>query len=145
MVMDNHSQDQSIAYIKSHFPQIRLLESRENLGFGGGNNLAARQAQGRYVVFLNNDMMVDPLFVQELIQTVQSDPEAVCASAKILNWDGSRIDFGGAAAHFAGFAYQVGFQKPVSARSLYSNPTHSVPLRRGHVDRPEGLPGGRRF
>lgn len=115
MVMDNHSQDQSIAYIKSHFPQIRLLESRENLGFGGGNNLAARQAQGRYVVFLNNDMMVDPLFVQELIQAVQSDPEAVCASAKILNWDGSRIDFGGAAAHFAGFAYQVGFQKPVQS------------------------------
>jgi GT2 family glycosyltransferase len=112
MLVDNASSDGSVEFIQSHYPQVRVVRSPENVGFAAGNNLGAREATGQYVIFLNNDMRVDRRFVKGLVAAIQSDPEAVCAGAKILNWDGSKFDFAGAAPHFAGYAYQVGFGKP---------------------------------
>jgi GT2 family glycosyltransferase len=112
MLVDNASTDGSVEYIQTNYPQVQLVRSEENIGFGSGNNLGAREATGQYIVFLNNDMWVDPQFVRGLVRAIQNDPEAVCAGAKILNWDGSQFDFAGAAAHFAGYAYQVGMGKP---------------------------------
>lgn len=114
MLVDNASTDDSVEYIQTHYPQVRIVRSKENVGFGSGNNLGAREATGQCVVFLNNDMWVHPQFVQGLVEAIQSDPAVVCAGAKILNWDGSRFDFAGAAAHFAGYAYQVGMGEPFS-------------------------------
>ncbi len=119
MVVDNGSTDSSAEFVQSHFPQVRVVRSDTNLGFAAGNNLGARKAHGRYVVFLNNDMRVDSRFVKGLLKAIESDPEAVCAGAKILNWDGSRFDFAGSAAHFSGRAYQVGLGMPF-AESLYA-------------------------
>jgi GT2 family glycosyltransferase/glycosyltransferase involved in cell wall biosynthesis len=115
MLVDNASRDGSMAYVREHFPQVRLVQSPENLGFAGGNNLGARAATSQYVVFLNNDMRVDAGFVQALVGAVQTGPDVVSAGAKILNWDGSKLDFAGAAGHFAGYAYQVGMHKPLAA------------------------------
>ena len=112
MLVDNASTDGSVEYIRTHYPQVRVVRSAENVGFGSGNNLGGREATGQYVVFLNNDMWVDPQFVRGLVRAIQSDPDAVCASAKILNWDGTQFDFAGSAAHFAGYAYQVGMGRP---------------------------------
>lgn len=112
MLVDNASTDRSIEYIQTHYPQVRIVCTEENVGFGSGNNLGAREATGQYVVFLNNDMWVDTQFIRELVKAIQSAPDVVCAGAKILNWDGTRFDFAGSAAHFAGYAYQVGMGKP---------------------------------
>jgi GT2 family glycosyltransferase/glycosyltransferase involved in cell wall biosynthesis len=114
MLVDNASNDGSVEFTETHYPQVRIVRSPTNLGFAAGNNLGARQTDSQYVIFLNNDMHVDSRFVQGLIDAIQSDPDAVCAGAKILNWDGSRFDFAGAAPHFAGFAYQLGYDKPFS-------------------------------
>lgn len=114
MLVDNASIDGSVEYIRSHYPQVRIIRSEKNVGFASGNNLGAREAVGQYVVFLNNDMWVDPNFVRELVRAMQCEPDIVCAGAKILNWDGTRIDFAGAAAHFAGYAYQEGLGNPAS-------------------------------
>ena len=108
MLLDNASQDGSVAYVQSNHPSVRIVVSDQNLGFAGGNNLAAREATGEYIVFLNNDMRVDVQFVRGLAHAVQSAPGVACAGAKILNWDGSRLDFAGSAADFAGHAYQFG-------------------------------------
>ena len=113
MLLDNASTDDSVAYVKGSYPQVRIVVSRENLGFAGGNNLAAREATGQYIVFLNNDMRAEAQFVHHLVKAVQSAPDVVCAGAKILNWDGSRLDFAGSAADFAGHAYQFGLGKPL--------------------------------
>lgn len=114
LVMDNGSTDGSVDFVEQQYPQVQMVRSDRNLGFAAGNNLAARHTDSRYVIFLNNDMRVDSHFVQGLVDAAQSNPEVVCAGAKILNWDGSKFDFAGAAPHFAGFAYQVGYDKPFS-------------------------------
>jgi glycosyltransferase involved in cell wall biosynthesis len=49
------------------------------------------------------------------VEALRAHPNAVCAGAKILNWDGSRYDFVGAASHFAGYAYQIDLGKPFAA------------------------------
>jgi len=108
ILVDNASTDGSAEYLETHYPQVRIVQNQDNIGFGAGNNLGARVAVGQYVVFLNNDMRADSQFVRELVRTIQSDPRIVCVSAKILDWAGQRFDFAGAAAHFAGYAYQVG-------------------------------------
>jgi GT2 family glycosyltransferase len=108
MLVDNGSRDGSVAYVREHYPLVRVVESPSNLGFAGGNNLGAREANSQYVVFLNNDMWVEPGFLGGLVRAVQNGPGAASAGAKILNWDGSRFDFAGAAGHFAGYAYPIG-------------------------------------
>ncbi len=112
VVLDNASTDGSCELVRSEFPDVRVIESETNRGFAGGNNLAARAVGGEYVVFLNNDMAVEPGFVSGLIEAVQSRPEVASAAAKILNWDGSAFDFCGGILNFAGHAAQVGFGEP---------------------------------
>lgn len=115
MLVDNASSDGSVEYIQKQYPQVKVVRNSENLGFAAGNNVGARAALGQYVVFLNNDMWVDPQFIHGLVKAVQSDSEVVCAGAKILNWDGTRYDFAGGAMHFSGNAFQIGLNEPVRA------------------------------
>lgn len=58
LVLDNASTDGSSTAIKKQFPQVRLFESKTNLGFGKGNNYLAKHAQGSVLLFLNSDIIV---------------------------------------------------------------------------------------
>lgn len=55
IVVDNASTDGSEEYIKKRFPNIKWINSGENLGFGNANNLGAKSALGKYLFFLNSD------------------------------------------------------------------------------------------
>ncbi|HHG83350.1 MAG TPA: glycosyltransferase, partial [Bacteroidetes bacterium] len=57
-VVDNNSVDGSQEMLKEKFPDVILIESKENLGFSRGNNLAIRKAVGEYVLLLNPDTVV---------------------------------------------------------------------------------------
>ncbi|MBI2900063.1 MAG: glycosyltransferase family 2 protein [Planctomycetes bacterium] len=109
MVVDNASTDGSVEFLRARYPRVRVVRTEKNVGFGAGNNFGARQAGGEYVVFLNNDMWVDRGLVRNLVQAVRSEAGVVSAGAKILNWDGTRFDFAGAACHFTGLGYQTAF------------------------------------
>lgn len=114
MLVDNASTDGSVEFMKTHYPQVRLVSNEENIGFAAGNNRGARDATGDYIVFLNNDTWVEPQFVHGLVNAVQSGSKVICAGAKMLNWDGTQFDFVGAVTHFAGHAQQVGIGAPYS-------------------------------
>jgi len=55
IVIDNNSADGSALMMKREFPDCKLIESKENLGFGKGNNRAAKEASGKYIFYLNPD------------------------------------------------------------------------------------------
>jgi GT2 family glycosyltransferase len=110
IVVDNASTDGSRELLRQRYPWVRVFAQERNLGFGGGNNVAAELAQGRRLVFLNNDMRVDPSFVTELERALD-ETGAACAGARILDWTGLKVDFAGAGLHFSGFAYQVGYRR----------------------------------
>ena len=57
-VVDNASQDGSPESIESEYPNVRIIKNKENLGFSKANNMAIRQARGRYVLLLNSDTVV---------------------------------------------------------------------------------------
>ena len=57
IVVDNASTDNSVQYVKSNFPDVKLIENDRNDGYAGGCNIGADLAQGKYLVFLNNDNM----------------------------------------------------------------------------------------
>ena len=78
IVVDNASNDGSVEYIKEHFPEIHLIESKENLGFGRANNVAMRYAMDQgcdYVFLLNQDAWVEPDTFEKLVDIHQRHPE----------------------------------------------------------------------
>jgi GT2 family glycosyltransferase len=78
IVVDNASQDNSIELLNEAFgKKITLIKSKENLGFGRANNLAASKATGEYLLLLNPDTIIsEPHDLSELIQFLEVHPEA---------------------------------------------------------------------
>lgn len=68
LCVDTASTDDSVSFVKTRFPEVRVIEA-ENRGFGTACNLGARSATGTYVMFLNEDMHVPPQFLEQLLQT----------------------------------------------------------------------------
>lgn len=58
IIVDNASTDGSQKYVKFNFPQVILIESDENLGFGKANNLGVKDAKGEFLFFLNSDTLL---------------------------------------------------------------------------------------
>ncbi|RMH65684.1 MAG: glycosyltransferase [Calditrichaeota bacterium] len=89
IVVDNNSVDGSVAMLRERFPEVTLLASSVNLGFSGGNNLALKQARGRFIVLLNPDTVVQEDTFEKLLAFFRETPDASAATCKILNPDGS--------------------------------------------------------
>ncbi|MCX6285696.1 MAG: glycosyltransferase family 2 protein [Bacteroidetes bacterium] len=83
IVVDNASPTKKPAIIKEKHPEIILIESKENLGFAGGNNLGIRIAKGKFHLLINNDTEVDPKFLEPLVAKLQQDPKLGVVSPKI--------------------------------------------------------------
>ncbi|MGB9706634.1 MAG: glycosyltransferase family 2 protein [Microgenomates group bacterium] len=83
MVVDNVSTDGSVEMVKKEFPWVKLIVSKKNLGFAGGNNLGVCQAKGRYILFLNPDTIVMPNTFREMIKFMDSHPNVGAATCKI--------------------------------------------------------------
>jgi len=84
IVVDNASTDNSVSVLRK-IKRIKLIESKRNLGFAGGNNLGARHAKGKYVVFLNNDAFVKRKWLSTLMTAMESDKKIGCVMSKIYN------------------------------------------------------------
>jgi GT2 family glycosyltransferase len=82
-VVDNASSE-SISELFELYPKVHFIESKENLGFAGGNNLAIKQAKGKYFFLLNNDTEPAPNFLEPLVNLMESNPSIGIASSKLL-------------------------------------------------------------
>ena len=83
IVIDNGSQDGNPDTIKERFPVVTLIETGENLGFAGANNLGICMSKGKYILLLNNDTIVTPDFLEPLVDKMESDPTIGAVSPKI--------------------------------------------------------------
>jgi GT2 family glycosyltransferase len=84
IVVDNHSQDNTVAWVQQHYPWVRVVASERNRGFAGGNNLAACHAHGAWLVLLNNDTIPDPHWLEELLRAAHDHPGARIASKLVF-------------------------------------------------------------
>ncbi len=71
IVVDNASTGDDVERIAEQCPDIKLVRSKLNLGFAGGNNLGLREASGEYLFFLNNDVIIKAPVLQPLIECLQ--------------------------------------------------------------------------
>jgi len=88
IVFDNASTDRTVELIRRDFPEVRLIESKDNVGFAKGNNEALDHASGSYVMFLNPDTIVHPGCIQTLKSFMDENPLTAIAGPKILQPDG---------------------------------------------------------
>jgi GT2 family glycosyltransferase len=119
ILCDNGSSDGSVDYVRAAFPRTEVVALDGNYGFAEGNNLAAEQATGEWLGFLNNDMHVKPDWLAKLLEPLTSQPELACIASRIASWDGSAIDFVGGGVNFQGHGFQVDHG---SARSREDRP-----------------------
>lgn len=88
VVVDNASTDGS-AEIPAKFADVTLVRNTENVGFARGNNQAARLARGEFVFLLNNDTVLRPDAMQQLIGFMREHPEIAAAGPKLIGADGN--------------------------------------------------------
>ena len=88
-VVDNASTDGSPAMVATEFPQVVLLQSAVNLGFGSANNLALRQARGRYFVLLNSDAFFTPGSLAMAIRHMDDSPQCGLGGALLTGRGGT--------------------------------------------------------
>ncbi|GAE09687.1 dTDP-RHA:a-D-GlcNAc-diphosphoryl polyprenol [Paenibacillus sp. JCM 10914] len=89
IVIDNDSKDDSVQSIREEFPQISLIENRENTGFARANNQGMNVSQGRYVLLLNSDTIIQQDTLQTMIDFMDANPLTGASGCKIILPDGS--------------------------------------------------------
>ncbi|MGY5885421.1 glycosyltransferase [Modestobacter lacusdianchii] len=80
--------------IRSRFPDIRVWTFRFNLGFGGAVNFAASRAEREFLVLLNDDSLVEPGWLEALMDTARRRPDVGAVGSTFLNVDGSLQEAG---------------------------------------------------
>lgn len=87
ILVDNGSTDGTPGYVREQYPWVRVVESARNLGFTGGNNAAAREARGRYLLLLNCDTVLLTDVVAG-IRILEQDPKVGVVGARMYGRDG---------------------------------------------------------
>ncbi len=86
LLVDNGSVDDSVAYVREHFPWVRLIPLTENTGFATGNNRGLEEATGDYIVTLNNDTKVAPDWLDTLVRVADAHPRAGMVGCRICSF-----------------------------------------------------------
>jgi GT2 family glycosyltransferase len=86
LLVDNGSTDGSVECFRERYPEIEIIENGENLGFAEGNNVGIQRAMDKsadYVLLLNNDTVVDPEFLGELVKVAENNEKIWIVGPKI--------------------------------------------------------------
>ena len=120
-VVDNASSDGSVDEIARSFPEVRLIQSTENRFYAGGNNYGfqiAKQDKPEFVLFLNNDTVVDKDFLKYLVGAISSDEKIGMVGPKIFHFDQPDVIWsaGGFVSFFQGKTGHYGLRRKDSSR-----------------------------
>jgi GT2 family glycosyltransferase len=101
IVGDNGSTDDSIAFIKTNYPEIEIIENAQNYGFAGGYNQVLERVNADYYVLLNSDVEVPANWIAPVINLMESDEKIAIAQPKI-KWQVNQnlFEYAGAAGGF---------------------------------------------
>ena len=99
ILVDNGSTDESVAYVRREFPDVRIISLAQNQVFAGAANAGIRATAGAVIVLLNNDTEAEPGWLAELLSALQAEPRAGMAASKLRLFDRREV------LHSAGDAY----------------------------------------
>ena len=123
-IIDNGSSDNSVTAIRNQFPDYEIIGLPENYGFSRGNNAGFELVKQKadYTIFLNNDTIVDPNFVEPLINAMESNSTVKQATPKIFYAD--NLDYiwfgGGKVSLWAGWIRHLGIRQKDSMQFSFN-------------------------
>ena len=96
IVVDNASTQDEASIITEQYPQVKVIRSKRNLGFAGGNNLGIKEAKGKYILLINNDTFFKEFNIDALIERLESSDKIgiVCPKLRFA-WGSNPIQFAG--------------------------------------------------
>jgi GT2 family glycosyltransferase len=101
IVADNHSSDDSVSFLKQHFPEVRIIINPSNDGFSTGYNLALKQVEAEYYVLLNSDVEVTEKWIEPIMDLMDSNKQIAACQPKILDYNHkTTFEYAGAAGGF---------------------------------------------
>jgi len=104
ILVDNNSSDDSINFVKKFYPSVNIIQLEKNYGFAEPNNIGAKKATGEFLLFLNNDTVVKPNFISELVKVINTDSKIAICQSFLLKPNGE-IDSSGDFVDTLGRAY----------------------------------------
>jgi len=126
ILVDNASADDSVAYVRANYKEVRIISSSHNSGFAGGNNLGVDAATGDYFFLLNSDARPAPHCLAALRASLERDASRGAAVPKIvLDQHPHIVEQAGTYYNQLGHCWTRGFQE----------------VDYGQYDRPEQVPG----
>ncbi|MFP9114271.1 glycosyltransferase family 2 protein [Flavobacterium sp. RHBU_3] len=126
-VADNASTDDSVAFVKAHYPDVKLINNVGNYGFAKGYNEALKQVEEEIYVLLNSDVEVTEGWLQPVLNLFESDSSIAIVQPKLLDYkDKKMFEYAGAAGGFIdkyGFPYCRGrvFETIEEDKGQYDN------------------------
>lgn len=87
ILVDNGSSDDSVAYVRLHFPEVRVISLTRNLGFTGACNAGYAEARGEFIILLNNDTEADENWLTAIVSAFEENVEVGSIASKILLFD----------------------------------------------------------
>ena len=107
IIADNASTDSSLKFLKGNYPDLRLIQFEENLGYTGGYNAAINQLDHDYCVLLNSDIEVTSNWIEPVVDYMEKKPDVAACQPKILDYnDKEKFEYAGAS---GGFIDTMGF------------------------------------
>lgn len=91
IVVDNASSNNFLDAVKARFPQVQFVRSDENLGFGGGNNLAFEYASGDYIICVNPDLVMNEAAFKTMLTIIKGDSTIGIVGPRTTDTDGNLV------------------------------------------------------
>ena len=87
VIVDNGSKDGSVEFLETEYPQVKLVKFPHNTGFSVAVNAGINHSNGEFLALLNNDTVVDPDWIGEMIKVMREHPEIGSTGCKMLAYD----------------------------------------------------------
>ncbi len=101
IVADNASTDDSVSFLRSSFPDIRIIQNPDNGGFARGYNLALSQVKADHYILLNSDIEVTENWISPVIELMEQDERIAACQPKIRSYlEPKKFEYAGAAGGF---------------------------------------------
>lgn len=110
IMVDNASSDASIDLVRKNFPRLRVMVNQKNVGFLA-NNQAAKEAKGKYLFFLNNDLKVEPGILRKMVRKMEEVEDMGILGCRIMNYSGKKYYHTGIGIDVFGF--------PIISRKIF--------------------------
>ncbi len=108
IVVDNGSTDGSVDWLRREFPDVRVIALPTNRGFAGGCNVGIRAARGEFIVTLNNDVYLEPTWLEEMVRVATGRADVGMVAARMLfSHNPCLVDSAGISVDRAGLAWHL--------------------------------------